>query len=77
MLPKESPQCKVFDPFSWLSCLRIVISKMDSAGQGYHGEISILVGLADENTVKGIIVLSQAETPGLGSQLYLRPHPVG
>lgn len=40
-----------------------------ATGQGYHGEISILVGLQDENTIKGITIISQTETPGLGSQI--------
>jgi len=40
-----------------------------ATGRGYGGEISILVGLEDENTVKGITILSPSETPGLGSQV--------
>lgn len=38
-------------------------------GKGYGGEISILVGLEDENTIKDIIIVSQTETPGLGSRI--------
>ena len=40
-----------------------------ATGKGYGGDISILVGLQDENTVKGIKILSQSETPGLGSRI--------
>jgi electron transport complex protein RnfG len=40
-----------------------------AVGKGYGGEISILVGLKDENTIKGITIISQTETPGLGSRI--------
>jgi len=39
-----------------------------ATGTGYGGDISILVGLEDAQTVKGVIVLSHAETPGVGSR---------
>ena len=40
-----------------------------AVGKGYGGEISILVGLKDETTLKGITIISQTETPGLGSRI--------
>ena len=40
-----------------------------ATGAGYHGEISILVGLENAETVKGIVILSQTETPGVGSRI--------
>lgn len=40
-----------------------------AVGAGYGGEISILVGLEDAETVKGIIILSLYETPGMGSRI--------
>ena len=40
-----------------------------AVGKGYGGEISILVGLEDETTIKGITIISQSETPGLGSRI--------
>ena len=40
-----------------------------SIGRGYGGNINILVGLIDENTVKGITIISQTETPGLGTRI--------
>lgn len=40
-----------------------------AGGKGYGGEISILVGLEDENTIKDIIIVSQSETPGLGTRI--------
>ena len=40
-----------------------------ATGKGYGGDISILVGLSDETTVKGIKIISQTETPGLGSRI--------
>ena len=41
-------------------------------GKGYGGAISILVGLeTDKTTVKGISILSQSETAGLGSRISL------
>ncbi len=39
-----------------------------AVGAGYGGDISILVGLEDAQTVKGIIILSHTETPGIGSK---------
>lgn len=38
-------------------------------GAGYGGDISILVGLEDSETVKGIIILSHIETPGIGDRI--------
>ena len=40
-----------------------------AVGKGYGGDISILVGLEDETTVKGITIISHSETPGLGSRI--------
>lgn len=40
-----------------------------AVGKGYGGEIDILVGLEDENTLKGISIISQVETPGLGNRI--------
>lgn len=40
-----------------------------ASGSGYGGDISILVGLEDAQTVKGIIILSHIETPDLGSRI--------
>jgi len=41
-------------------------------GKGYGGNIDILVGLEDEATIKGIIIISHSETPGLGSRVAER-----
>jgi len=38
-------------------------------GKGYGGDINILVGLEDENTIKDITIISQTETPGLGTRI--------
>lgn len=40
-----------------------------ATGNGYGGEISILVGLEDAETLKGIMILSHNETPGLGARI--------
>ena len=40
-----------------------------AVGKGYGGDINILVGLTDETTVKGIEIVSQEETPGLGTRI--------
>ncbi len=42
-----------------------------ATGKGYGGDISILVGLEDATTVKAISIVSQSETPGLGSRITL------
>jgi electron transport complex protein RnfG len=42
-----------------------------ASGTGYGGTISILVGLENDTTVKGIRIISQTETKGLGSRITL------
>jgi electron transport complex protein RnfG len=42
-----------------------------AVGKGYGGAIQILVGLQDANTIKGISIISQKETAGLGSRVTL------
>lgn len=44
-----------------------------AVGRGYGGEISILVGLENKTTVKGIVIISQDETPGLGTRVAEEP----
>jgi len=38
-------------------------------GKGYGGDINILVGLEDESTLKGVTIITQNETPGLGTRI--------
>jgi len=38
-------------------------------GSGYGGDINILVGLEDATTIKEISIISQEETPGLGTRI--------
>lgn len=38
-------------------------------GKGFHGEVEILVGIDEEDTLRGIKVLSHTETPGVGSKI--------
>jgi len=40
-----------------------------AVGKGYGGDIDILIGLEDETTIKGITIILQSETPGLGSRI--------
>ncbi len=40
-----------------------------TVGKGYKGDIDILVGLEDKTTIKGIIIILQEETPGLGARI--------
>ena len=40
-----------------------------AVGAGYGGKISILVGLEDAETIKGIIIVSHQESPGIGSMI--------
>ena len=40
-----------------------------AVGKGYGGDIKILVGLEDETTIKGITIIKEEETPGLGSRI--------
>jgi len=40
-----------------------------SSDQGYGGTIRILVGIAPDNTVQGLEILQQMETPGLGAKI--------
>jgi len=36
---------------------------------GYSGDINIMVGLSDKDTVKGVLIMSQTETPGIGTRI--------
>ena len=38
-------------------------------GKGYGGYIDILVGLEDQNTIKGISIINHSESPGLGARI--------
>lgn len=38
-------------------------------GKGFHGEVEILVGIDEGDTLRGIKVLSHTETPGVGSKI--------
>ena len=40
-----------------------------AVGKGYGGYIDILVGLEDENTIKGINIIKHSESPGLGARI--------
>lgn len=40
-----------------------------AVGSGYGGDINILVALEDAETIKGIIIVSHQETPGIGSRV--------
>ncbi|WP_035477503.1 electron transport complex subunit RsxG [Aliagarivorans taiwanensis] len=42
------------------------------APDGYNGDILLLVGIDDNDTVTGVRVLQHSETPGLGDKLELR-----
>jgi len=38
-------------------------------GKGYGGDINILVGLENKTTIKRITIITQNETPGLGTRI--------
>jgi len=40
-----------------------------ASGNGYSGIISMLVGINTDYTIKDLAILSQTETPGLGSKI--------
>jgi len=40
-----------------------------ATGKGYGGGMYILVGLEEDTTLKGISIVSQVETPGLGNKI--------
>lgn len=42
-----------------------------STDKGYSGTIDLLVGVADDDTVCGLVVLRHSETPGLGAKIAL------
>lgn len=42
-----------------------------ATGKGYGGPIQILVGLQGTNMIKGVTIVSQTETKGLGSRVEL------
>ncbi len=45
------------------------------SGQGYAGEIRLIMGLDAEGKVLGVRVLSHAETPGLGDKIEEKKSP--
>jgi electron transport complex protein RnfG len=50
---------------------KIIGYAFTATGNGYGGAIQILVGLQDANTLKGISIIAQTETSGLGSRVTL------
>jgi electron transport complex protein RnfG len=38
-------------------------------GKGYGGEINILVGVNEDFTIEDVVIISNTETPGLGSKI--------
>ena len=40
-----------------------------AAGKGYGGDIEILIGLNNDKTIKGIEIIKQTETPGMGVKI--------
>jgi electron transport complex protein RnfG len=45
------------------------------SGQGYAGEIRLILGLDAQGRVLGVRVLSHAETPGLGDKIEVSKNP--
>jgi electron transport complex protein RnfG len=45
------------------------------SGQGYAGEIRLILGLDGEGKILGVRVLSHAETPGLGDKIEVAKDP--
>jgi electron transport complex protein RnfG len=45
------------------------------SGQGYAGEIRLILGLDAEGKILGVRVLSHAETPGLGDKIEVAKDP--
>lgn len=43
---------------------------IETAVNGYAGEISMLVGVSNKGTVTGVVVRELSETPGLGANAY-------
>ena len=41
----------------------------DSGAEGYHGVISLMVGLNPEGKLTGVSVMTHTETPGLGARI--------
>ena len=41
---------------------------VESASQGFSGDVKVLVGFDKEGTIKGYTILEHAETPGLGAR---------
>ncbi|MDD5486421.1 MAG: FMN-binding protein [Dehalococcoidales bacterium] len=44
-----------------------------ASAAGYSGNIKIMVGLEDKETVKGIVIMSHTETPGIGTRILDPP----
>ena len=40
-----------------------------AVGKGYGGDINIMVGLEEDTTIREVSIISQEETPGLGTRI--------
>jgi len=42
---------------------------IEGKGKGYHGTIGVMVGVSRDETLTGIAITTQSETPGIGSRV--------
>jgi electron transport complex protein RnfG len=48
---------------------KLVALAYDTAATGYHGDISVMIGLDPEGTLTGVSIMTHTETPGLGAKV--------
>jgi electron transport complex protein RnfG len=69
VFPDSDSYNKVNDSFEVYSAGRLVGYASTTTARGYSSAIEILVGVGLDGKVQGIAILSQAETPGLGTRI--------
>ena len=62
---------KIFSGGDYYQCYKgkqVVGYVLSAIGNGYSGDINMLVGIDNKGKITGIEILSQTETPGLGAR---------
>lgn len=65
-IEEDSNILEVLDAYSGDTKVATMIKVV---GKGFHGDVEILVGIDEEDNLRGIKVLAHSETPGVGSKI--------
>ncbi|MCG8023509.1 MAG: electron transport complex subunit RsxG [Candidatus Thiodiazotropha endolucinida] len=68
-LQLDGPQGEPLTVYRGTEGMQISALAWEISGQGYAGEIRLILGLDADGSILGVRVLSHAETPGLGDKM--------